>query len=254
LIPARIAVIALVALALGASAAQAMPGYTPPDKRLEMAREEHGDPVAPPRRHDLPAGALTVTPTQLVAAKAGQAVRFTVSLDRAVPGATLHVRLPARWLEVPASRVPAIRAPRLHANAGGRARLRRAGRDVALALDGAAGGATASFDVVDNGIPAGTYELPFRWVDDSTGRTQRAGTAQLRFLAPSREALSTGLSAPGIDRNASNDTLEESESFIAVVPGNKDRLAATINWASSSFPAWITNDGGVTWTGPLSMP
>jgi hypothetical protein len=255
---ARIAVIALLVLALGASAAQALPGYTPPNQRLEMAQEEHGHPAAPGRSHDLPAGTLTVSPTQLVAARAGQTVRFTVSLDHAVPGATLHVLLPARWLDVPASRLPAIRAPRLHATAGGRARLRRAGRDVALVLDGAAAGATASFDVTDVGIPAGTYDLRFRWVDDATGRAERAGTASVRFLAPSRDTLNTGLTVPGIDRNASNDSLEESETFIAAVPGNKDRVAASINWndaaAPSTLPAWITNDGGVSWTGPLSMP
>ncbi|MDQ6915845.1 MAG: hypothetical protein M3155_08550, partial [Actinomycetota bacterium] len=87
---ARIVVVAAALLASTASAALAFPGYVPPDQRLEMAREEHGNVAPPSGRHDLPSGRLTVSPTQLLAAHPGQAVRFLVSLDRRVPGATLH--------------------------------------------------------------------------------------------------------------------------------------------------------------------
>jgi hypothetical protein len=227
--------------------AGAFPGKVEPENRLEAAREELGEPARPPGRFDLPAGQLRVTPTQVLAARAGQRLHFTVTLDRPVAGATLHVTLPRRWTDLPASRLSAVRGPALVRRAGGRARLRRAGRDIVLALDGAGDGATASFDITDNGIPAGTWRLPFRWVD-AGGRTTRAGHVRIMFLAPTREGGTTTLSSPGLAANATNDSVEESESFVTTPPGNKDRLAVGINWSNASMAGWISNDAGATWT------
>jgi hypothetical protein len=223
-------------------------GLAPPESPLERAREESGAGEPSRGRFDLPAGDLRVSPTQVLAARPGQRIRFTVTLDRRVPGATLHVTLPRRWTETLPGRVPAIRGTVLRSRAGGRARLRRSGRDLALAFDDAADGASASFDVIDNGIPAGTWRLPFRWVDEATGRTTRARRAEIAFLAPSREGGTTTLASPGLAANSTNDGLEESETFIATPPGNKDRIAVGINWPNASMAAWISNDAGATWT------
>ena len=171
-----------------------------------------------------------------------------MTLDRRVTGATLHVTLPGRWTQTLPGRVPANRGPVVRARADGHARLRRSGRDVALTFENAADGAGASFDVIDNGVPAGTWRLPFRWVDDVTGRTTRAGRAEVMFLAPSREGGTTTLASPGLAANATNDGLEESETFVATPPGNKDRLAVGINWPNASMAGWISNDAGATWT------
>ena len=181
-------------------------GLAPPESPLERAREESGAGEPSPGRFDLPAGDLRVSPTQVLAARPGQRIRFTVTLDRRVPGATLHVTLPRRWTQTLPGRVPAIRRTVLRSRAGGRARLRRSGRDLALTFDDAADGATASFDVVDNGIPAGTWRLPFRWVDDATGQTTRAGRAEVAFLAPSRQGRDDDLFSPGPWRPSSRTT------------------------------------------------
>ena len=201
------------------------------------------------------AGASTFRPATCASARPrcwprvpASASASRVTLDRRVPGATLHVTLPRRWTQTLPGRVPAIRGTVLRSRAGGRARLRRTGRDLALTFDDAADGASASFDVVDNGIPAGTWRLPFRWVDDATGRTTSAGRAEIAFLAPSREGGTTTLASPGLAANSTNDGLEESETFITTPPGNKDRLAVGINWPNASMAAWISNDAGATWT------
>jgi hypothetical protein len=118
---------------------------------------------------------------------------------------------------------------------------------VELAFAGGATGDRASFEIADVGIPAGTYDLPFYW-RDASGRTTRADTARVVFYAPSRDPPTTGLASPGIATNVSSDAIEESESFIAVDPANKNRIAVGSNWQDASMPLWITTDGGQHWT------
>jgi hypothetical protein len=222
-------------------------GFGPAPSPLERAKEESGLEGRPATRFAVPSGRLDVTPSELLAGRAGQRLRFTVTLQRPTPEAALLVRLPARWLAVGRSGLPGARTPALSERAAGRAGLRRRGTLVELAFNGARTGDRASFELTDVGIPAGTYELPFFW-RDASGHTKRAGTSQVRFYAPSRDGPTTGLAAPGIATNVSNDTNEESESFIAVDPADRNRIAVGINWQSASMPLWITSNGGVDWT------
>jgi hypothetical protein len=222
-------------------------GFGPAPSPLERAKEESGLEGRPATRFAVPSGQLDVTPSELLAARAAQRLRFAVTLQRPTPDAALLVRLPARWLAVAPSGLPGARAPALRERAAGRAALRRRGTLVELAFDGGETGDRASFEVTDVGIPAGTYELPFYW-RDASGRTTRAGAARVVFYAPSRDAPTTDLATPGIAANASNDSIEESESFIAVDPADKNRIAVGINWQSTSMPLWITTNGGLNWT------
>jgi hypothetical protein len=240
-------------LALAVLAAPAAAEEHEKDRPLEQAREESGVERAPPSRHALPGAELKVTPNQLLAGRPGQKIRFSVALRRRVPDATLTVTLPRRWLERPASGLAATRVPRLRSSAGGRARLRRRDRAVTLGFADAAADSSASFEVTDLGIPAGTYRLRFAW-RDARGRTLRAGTAKVVIYArvregPEEQAGPFGrLASPGVTTNATADSNEESETFIAVTPGNKNRIAVGANWQSASMSAWISGDGGQTWT------
>jgi phosphodiesterase/alkaline phosphatase D-like protein len=214
---------------------------------LDRAREESGVQGRPATRFAVPSGRLDVTPSELLAGRSGQRLRFTVTLQRPTPDAALLVRLPTRWLAVGPSGLPGARAPALREGASGRAGLHRRGTLVEVAFDSARTGDRASFEVTDVGIPAGTYELPFFW-RNAAGRTKRAGTAEVRFYAPSRDPPTTTLATPGVAANASNDSTEESESFIAVDPADRNRIAVGINWSAASMPLWITTDEGLHWT------
>jgi len=227
------------------------------ERPLEQAKEEQGELETPPSRFGLGDAALRVTPNELLAASPGQKLRFSVETTRPVPGATLAVTLPRRWLERPASGLPATRPASLRQRAGGRARLGRAGRTVELDLASSPDGTTASFEVEDRGIPAGTYRLPFSW-RDRRGRVKRDGTATVRIFARVREGEEKPpafgrLASPGVTTNVSGDTVEESETFIATTPGNRNRIAVGVNWSAASMPAWVTDDAGQSWT-QLTMP
>ena len=227
------------------------------ERPLEQAKEEQGELEAPPSRFALGDAALNVTPNELLAASPGQKLRFSVELTSPVQGATFAVTLPRRWLERPASGLPATRPAGLLERASGRARLSRAGRTVELDLAPSPEGTTASFEVEDRGIPAGTYRLPFSW-RDARGRAKRAGTAVVRVFARVREGEETPeafgrLASPGVTSNVSGDTIEESETFIATTPGNRNRVAVGVNWSAASMPAWVTDDAGQSWT-KLTLP
>ncbi|MEY2515840.1 MAG: hypothetical protein QOJ89_3198, partial [bacterium] len=219
---------------------------------LEQAREESGLRTRPPTRFDVPSGQLSVTPSELLAGQAGQKINFSVTLAKREPGAALLVTLPKRWLATPASGIPTTSGLRSSARGGARARVQRAGRTVELTFAGDDSD-VASFSLTDIGIPAGTYKLPFSW-RDASGRTRRAGTAKIVLYIPSREEsgggtteLFRGLAAPGIATNVTNDASEESETFLSTTPGNPDRVLVGVN-GGGGFSAWITNDGGGTWT------
>jgi hypothetical protein len=218
---------------------------------LEQAREESGVTSRPPTRYALPDAQLTVTPSELLAGTPGQTIRFSLHVERRLPGATLDVTLPSRWLARPASGLPGIRAPLLTGRGAENTRLRRRDRVVALAFDSAGTGDVASFEVKDVGIPAGSYRLPFRW-RDADGRTRRAGSVSVVLYARTREGGGASpfgrLANPGISTDVAADTNEESETFLAVDPGDNTHIAAGSNWQSLSMPAWISTDAGQTWT------
>ena len=212
------------------------------------ARLAHGDD-----RAALPGGELQVSPSALSAAVTGQALRFTVTLDRREPDAALLVTLPARWVRTPASGIRTTQMPQLRQDARGSARLAGGARTVALAFQDAAAGTQASFTVVDRGIPAGRYVLPLSW-RRADGTTVGAGSVAVTFRAPRRESARAEAGAnplvPFREQNVSNDTIEESETYIAVNPADPKRVLAGVNIAGSTptVGAWITNDGGTTWT------
>ncbi|MCW3046212.1 MAG: hypothetical protein JWO74_496 [Solirubrobacterales bacterium] len=201
----------------------------------------------------LPGGELQVAPSELNAAVTDQPVRFTVTLDRREPDAALLVTLPAPWVRTPASGIRTTRVPQLGLDGQGRARLAGDARTVALAFQGAAAGTQASFEVIDRGIPAGRYVLPLTW-RRADGTTVGAGSVAVTFRAPRREnaraeAVANPL-APFRDQNVSNDTVEESESYVAADPVDPKRVLAGVNRTGQNpgLSAWITNDGGTTWT------
>jgi hypothetical protein len=55
-------------------------------------------------------------------------------------------------------------------------------------------GDSARFDIRDNGIPAGTYRLPFSWREGATIRAR--GTARVVFYGGQRPRLTAGAAAP----------------------------------------------------------
>ncbi|MFL5885668.1 MAG: hypothetical protein ACJ77M_11405, partial [Thermoleophilaceae bacterium] len=188
--------------------------------------EQEADRDAPakrgaPARFAVPGGDVQISPSVVPAASPGQVIHFTTSSSE-----TLRVELPASWVDVPAS---GIRPARTHGH--------RSGRLVELSSGG--------FDVTDVGIPAGDYTLPF------FRGSHRVGTGHVTFQAREREStpnVFTDLIANGIARNATDDTNEESETYVAAQEGNANRVAVAVNWQSPSMSAWISNDGGDNWT------
>src|SRR3954462_12686675 len=150
---------AILALVVGLAAVWVAPAVAEKGgegRPLDRAIEESGTEAPSPQRFARPGGELRVAPGALLAARAGQRIRFSVDLERSIPGAALTGRLPRRWLQLPASGVRGTRSPKLGRAAGGRARVRRSDRPVELALAQTPAGETASFEIEDVWIPAGT--------------------------------------------------------------------------------------------------
>jgi hypothetical protein len=218
------------------------------ESRLEIAKEEAGDLAPPPSRYRLPAGELRVASPEILAAS-GQLMRFSVEISRPVQDATLTLTLPRRWLREPPSGVDTTLAPHLEDATGGRADLARAGRRMVLSFGRAQVGDVAGFRLRDAGIPAGTYRLRFSWRGGSESRTR--GSARVVLYAPAREEGEASpverLANPGVAENASEDATEESETFVAVTPGDSNRVAVGSNWQAASMPAWVSEDAGHSW-------
>ncbi|MDX6665625.1 MAG: hypothetical protein QOG68_1831, partial [Solirubrobacteraceae bacterium] len=237
----------MVALTPAIAGAQQQPGKGERDKgvtRIEQAREESGIERHPATAFALPAGILDLSASTLLAT-AHQTLRFTVTLGRAVSDGRLTLTLPARWAaDSGVSGLPFARVP------GG-------DRELDLAFGGGQSGDTKSVEVTDNGIPGGTYSIPFRWTE--ADGTSASGTATVIFLNPVRESADeTGgsawsrLTAPGLEVNGTNDASTESETFSTVVPGNPLRFVLGAN-GGGGFNAWITNDGGTSFSkAPMS--
>jgi len=193
---------------------------------------------------------LRLSASEVLAASNGK-VEFSVSLDRAVEEGSLELTLPKLWLQRSGvSDIAYARVPGSGRGSSGRADARREDEVVAFSFDGAQKGDSATLEVSDVGIPAGTYELPYRW-RESGGKAAR-GSAKVIFYAPVRESGSKApdwsrLANPGFEANATNDTSEESETFMTVVPGNKQRFVVGAN-GGGGYNAWITNDGGQSFT------
>ena len=217
---------------------------------LEQAREESAVADRPRTRFQLPAGDLRLSASELLAAGARK-LEVSVTLDRRVAEGALELTLPRRWVsrsgvsDLAYAKVPASgRSPK------GGARVRNRDGVVRFDFADAKAGDTASFELSDVGIPAGTYELPYRW-RESGGRLAR-GSATVVFYAPVRESEESTpgwerLANPGFDINATNDSSTESETFLTVVPGDKRRFVVGAN-GGGGYNAWITNDGGQTFT------
>ena len=74
--------------------------------------------------------------------------------------------------------------------------------------------------------------------------TSARGTAEVVLYAPSREgpegdASWLRLASPGLDKNATLDAVNESETFLTVVPGNRKRFVVGAN-GGGGYNAWIT--------------
>jgi subtilisin-like proprotein convertase family protein len=211
---------------------------------LQQAREEAGAGRPLQRTDLLPAGLLRLSESELLATT-GQTLGFTVTLDRDVESARLEVDLPARWIA--RSGVSGIRYAKVPES--GR-RARRSGRTVGFAFADGKAGDEATFSLTDIGIPPGDYELPYRWTQ--RGGKSASGSVKVRFYAPTREAQVaepewSRLASPGFERNATNNATGESETFLTVVPGDRHRFLVGAN-SDGPYSAWITNDGGTTFT------
>jgi hypothetical protein len=138
---------------------------------------------APPTRYDLPAGALRLSDSR-VPAGTHATITFSVRLDRAASG-RLALTLPLRWTQrADTSDIAYARLGARGRASSSRTRVTRSGRVVSFAFTRARKGDSGSFDVRDNGIPAGTYRLAFSWREG--GEVRRRGTARVVFYARPR--------------------------------------------------------------------
>ena len=214
---------------------------------LLRAKEEAGRGAELPPRGDFEAGgaAVAVAPTELVASSR-QTIRIVAGGRET---GTLRVTLPEiftrragssglRFAEVP------------QAFNGGR--MARAGRVLRLDL---ASGRSPGISIVDNGLPAGVYELGLA-VEAPGGAVTRLGTAEVRIYAPSRESEAE----EAIKRNpwanpqpsrlavdSTRDTDEQSETFIGLAPHDPNRITVGYNNTDDIQKGpTISDDGGKT--------
>ncbi len=133
--------------------------------------------AAPPTRFDLPAGELRLSDSS-VPAGSGARVTFTVRLDRAVRSGRLALTLPLRWRQ--RSGVSGLRFTKLPVQGratSSRTKVTRSLRVVSFAFTRGRSGDSGSYEVRDNGLPAGTYRLPYSWREG--GRTTARGAARV---------------------------------------------------------------------------
>ncbi len=193
----------------------------------------------------VPGGMVTVSPSRFAAGRPGQRIGFAVAVGRARPGSQLLLTLPARWVTLPSSGLRAVRGPRLVAGDD----LDRDGRTIALALGR---DARAAFELVDNGIPAGSYELPVRWRTPG-GEIQAAPPLRVSFRAPERESEPDPVFGR-LESNVTNDSTEESETYVAVAPNDRDRVLVGSNWHAAGMAAWVTSNAGQSWSPARQLP
>ena len=192
----------------------------------------------------LPVGSLRVPRPKLMAGQGAPTLRARLRVTRRSPG-RLVARLPARFVQRSVTGLRFAGTPRLATNAGGRVRLANSGRRVTIDLTRARAGDGAVLAIPHLALPAGTYELPLTW---------RAANGSSKRLRPLRIAVLAGTREQAGEADASNDTDEESETFVAASPGNPNRVAVgSNNMVSGRRGIFLSSDGGTTWAAPL-MP
>lgn len=140
--------------------------------------------AASPKTYALPPGTLRLSDTRLQASS-GEKVTFTVRLTRRAVGAgRLELTLPRQWTgRSGVSDLPYATVPTKGSASSGRATVRRRGRVVTFAFENARTNDSARYTVVDKGLPARAYSLPYTWRENGTVR--RTGTAQVTvFVQP----------------------------------------------------------------------
>jgi hypothetical protein len=215
----------LALLALPGSAAAQAPEHEHGGGGIAEARRAHGA-TRPPE--SVAGGAITVQPTEGLAS-ALRTVRITLA-----PGAgAVDLAFPRRFSQ---------RA------ANGRAFM--SGRPAGRRLDAA--DRSVQLDV--SGLPAGTYRLPVR------RGGALIGTAEFHLYAQRKEGREEedGETRTGpfgrlgrVPVDSSQDSTEESETFIVAEPDNPDRFASYGNDIGPSAGTGglnVTNNGGASWT------
>ncbi len=141
--------------------------------------------TAPRTRFALGAGELRLS-TARIEAGSRRRVEFTVELTRrAVADGSLALTVPSLWLaRAPGGGLAYADVPRSGEGSGRRATVHRDGRTVRFAFRRAERRDSARFTVTDNGLPAGTYRVPFRWRE--AGRPGSRGTARVIVGARTR--------------------------------------------------------------------
>lgn len=141
--------------------------------------------AASPRTYPLSPGTLRLSDTRLQASL-GEKVTFTVTLTRrAVDDGRLELTLPRRWTgRSVVSDLPYASVPTKGSASSGRATVRRSGRVVTFAFENARTDDSARYTIVDKGLPAGAYSLPYEWREG--GAVRRSGTAIVTVFAQPR--------------------------------------------------------------------
>jgi hypothetical protein len=201
----------------------------------------------------LPASALAETGTPLDHARASHAGSRALPTIVAVKGAVLRLSQ-AEWVagQRPVVRIAntarhavTLRLPRIFAaTAHSGLKYTSATKRTARLAAG------RSFRFRDLGLPARPY----------TVRVANAGSFELRVFAPERDGEQqrtvawANLKAPFQDVNATNDSDEESETFVTVSPSNPDRIVVGYNDIDNiqKGPS-VSSDGGKTFT-QLTQP
>jgi hypothetical protein len=144
-----------------------------------------GAPAAspPPTRFSLPAGTLRLSDATLAAGVRAR-LTFSVTLDRRVRQGRLALTLPRVWTQRAPGGVAYARLPRSGRTSSSRVKFTRVGRELSFAFTNARKPDAGHFDMRDNGIPAGTYRLAYRWREG--GRTTKRGTATVVFVVRRR--------------------------------------------------------------------
>jgi hypothetical protein len=245
-------VLLLLSLALPATA------FAAPKREHDRGGPIRGGLLAPPKHHALPAGDLEVSPAMAPAGLTGE-VTFTVRLDRDAGGAALLAELPQIFVKRAASGLRYAGTPRLRATANGRATSAVSGRELTVDLGSAPAGSQVSFSIDVSGLPAGTWPISLRW-RDAGGGTQQLGTAAFALVPARREPGSEdqeqrsgafGKLAPfRLEQDVSNDSTEESETFVAANPANPDRVVSAANDISDDGTGgvFLSEDAGQSFT------
>jgi hypothetical protein len=248
----RPAALVLLALALLPATVVAKEGH-------DRAAPLRPGTTAPPAHHALPAGTLTISPVQAPAALTSQ-VTLTVHLDRDANGAVLLARLPQTFVERAPSGLRYAGAPRLRRSAGGRASSSLKGRDLALDLGSAPAGSDVSFSIDVSGLPAGEWPIELRW-RDAAGAVTDLGAARFALVPPRRESPRDADALAGpfgklapvrLEQDVSNDSTEESETFVAVDPADPSRVVSAANDISGDGTGgvFVSDDSGRSFTAP----